>query len=314
MQMESPVTVSTSDPTPSLGSEVLTLAVDALETYRLTRLATTDVISEKARLSILRRVGVVHLLAERDRLTRVYELRSGRPEVVGLAPPRSPGSSAATCPFHAHPADRAGRPFRDCLGRRAERFCSGSGRSLGGRRRRRARRRVGCRLPRCTLGFFQATSSRGADRRLALAGAGPVRVAASRTGASLVLAAVAAAAGFIALLLRTGLAHPWHAAAAVLSFALIYLGVGVLIGSVISAPLEGSLAVAFVFLLDVFAGPGMASHAAFYSVSRKAADVLITAGLGHGSPAADWVKLSAVVLTALFCSFAAFVYSARSRA
>ncbi len=165
-----------------------------------------------------------------------------------------------------------------------------------------------------TLGFFQATSSRGADRRLALAGAGPVRVAASRIAASLALAAVAAGAGFIALLLRTGVVHPWHAGVAVLSFALIYLAVGILIGAVISAPLEGSLAVAFVFLLDVFSGPGMAAHAAFYSVSRKSADVLITAGLGQTSPAGDWIKLGSVVLLALVCSFAVFAYSARSRA
>lgn len=165
-----------------------------------------------------------------------------------------------------------------------------------------------------TLGFFQASSSRGADRRLALAGAGPVRVAASRIAASLALAAVAATAGFTALLLRTGVAHPWHAGAAVLAFALIYLGVGVLIGSVITAPLEGSLAVAFVFLLDVFSGPGMAARPAFYAVSRKAADVLISAGAGRGSPASDWVELAGVSAAALLASFAVFAYSARSRA
>jgi hypothetical protein len=164
-----------------------------------------------------------------------------------------------------------------------------------------------------TLGYFQAASSRGADRRLALAGAGPAGVAASRIGASLVLAVVAASTGFIALALRADLAHPWHAAAAALAFALIYLAVGVLIGSLVTAPLEGSLAVAFVFLLDVFSGPGMAEHAAPYSISRKAADILIAAGLGQGSPASDWLKLGAVVLVALSASFAAFVLSARSR-
>jgi hypothetical protein len=164
-----------------------------------------------------------------------------------------------------------------------------------------------------TLGFFQASSSRGADRRLALAGAGSVRVAASRVAASLLMAVVAAAGGFAALLLRTGLAHPWHAAAAVLSFALIYLAVGVLIGAVITAPLEGSLAVAFVFLLDVFSGPGMAAHAAFYSISRKAADVLIAAGLGRPSPAADWVELAEVVAAALLSAAAVFAYTARRR-
>lgn len=165
-----------------------------------------------------------------------------------------------------------------------------------------------------TLGFFQASSSRGADRRLALAGAGPARVAASRIGATLVLAAVAALAGFLALLARTGIAHPWHAAAAVLGFALIYLAVGILVGSVVAAPLEGSLTVVFVFLLDVFSGPGMAASAAPYSVSRPAADILIAAGMGRGSPASDWLTLAVVAAAALAASFAAFAWMARSRA
>jgi hypothetical protein len=165
-----------------------------------------------------------------------------------------------------------------------------------------------------TLGFFQAVSSRGADRRLTLAGTGPTRVALSRISASLALAIVAAAAGFAALLVRTGVTHPWHAAAAIVAFALIYVAIGIVIGSLIASPLEGSLAVAFVFLLDVFSGPGMAEQAAPYSVSRKPADVLISAGLGQPSPNGDWLKLGAVVAAALAVSLAAFVWTARSRA
>jgi hypothetical protein len=165
-----------------------------------------------------------------------------------------------------------------------------------------------------TLGFFQAASSRGADRRLALAGSGPFQVALSRVAASVGLAVVAAAAGFVALVLRTGVSHPWHAAAAVLGFALVYVAVGIIIGSLIASPLEGSLAVAFVFLLDVFSGPGMAEQAAPYSLSRKPADILIAAGLGHESPDGDWIKLAAVVAAALGTSLAAFAWSARSRA
>lgn len=165
-----------------------------------------------------------------------------------------------------------------------------------------------------TLGCFAAASSRGADRRLALAGLGALRVAAARIAASMMLAVVAAAAGFVALQLRTGIAHPWHAAAAVLAFALIYLGIGIVIGSLITGALEGSLAVTFIFLLDVFSGPGMAADAAPYSVSRKAADVLIASALGERSPDADWLALGAVVVSALAASFAAFAWSARSRA
>lgn len=165
-----------------------------------------------------------------------------------------------------------------------------------------------------TLGFFQAAASRGADRRLALTGLGPARVACSRIAASLLLAVLAAGAAFLALLARTGVAHPWHAAVAVLTFAVIYVAVGVLIGSLITDPLNGSLAVTFVFLLDVFSGPGMAAEAAPYSFSRQAADVLITAGSGGRTDAADWAGLAVITGGAVAVAFAAFVFAARSRA
>jgi hypothetical protein len=101
----------------------------------------------------------------------------------------------------------------------------------------------------------------------------------------------------------------------VLAFALLYLAIGVLVGSVISAPLEGSLLVVFVFLLDAFAGPGMSGASAPpWAVSQKAADILIAAGTGAGSPTGDWIKLALVTAAALMASFAVFVASARSRA
>jgi hypothetical protein len=162
-------------------------------------------------------------------------------------------------------------------------------------------------------GFFQSSSAHEADRRLALSGLGPARVAVSRIGAAVVMAVIASVAGFVALLARAGIAHPAHAAAAVFAFALIYLAIGILVGSVIRSPLEGSLAVVFVFLLDVFSGPGMSETASPWSFSRKAADLLIAAGTGTGSPAADWLKLGAVVTAALAASLLVFVWSARSR-
>jgi hypothetical protein len=166
-----------------------------------------------------------------------------------------------------------------------------------------------------TLGFFQASSSRGADRRLALAGAGPAPVAASRIAASVGLALVASAAAFAALAVRVDLVHPAHAAAAIMAFAVLYLGVGVLIGSVVTAPLEGSLLVVFVFLLDAFAGPGMTRGAPPpWAISQKAADVLIAAGAGTGSPARDWVGAALAGAGALAAAFGMFVLSSRSRA
>ena len=70
----------------------------------------------------------------------------------------------------------------------------------------------------------------------------------------------------------------------------------------------------FVFLLDAFAGPGMSGSAPPWAVSQKAADILIAAGMGAGSPTADWVKLALVTGGALLVAFVVFLASARSRA
>ena len=164
------------------------------------------------------------------------------------------------------------------------------------------------------LGFFQAASSRDADRRLALAGLGPARVAGSRIAASILLAVIAAGAAFVALILRVDVAHPLHAAVAVLAFALLYLAIGVLVGSLVRGPLEGSLLVVFIFLLDAFSGPGMSGSPPLWSVSQKAADVLIAAGMASASPTGDWVRLTIITLGGLLVAFAVFVASARSRA
>lgn len=164
-----------------------------------------------------------------------------------------------------------------------------------------------------TLGFFTAASSRGADRRLALAGLGAVRLSASRLASSGVLAVIAAAAAFAALEARSPVAHPLHAVAGLLGYAFLYLAIGVLVGSVVAAPLEGSLIVTFVFLLDVFAGPGMSASPPPWALSQDAGRVLIAAGSGSPSAAGDWLSLTSVVVAALGLSFATFVAMARSR-
>jgi hypothetical protein len=107
------------------------------------------------------------------------------------------------------------------------------------------------------LGYFQAASSRGADRRLALAGLGPALVA---------------------------------------------------------DPLQGSLLVVFIFLLDAFSGPGMSGAPPVWAVSQKAGDLLIAAGAGRGSPGSDWIDAALVTVGALVAAFFVFIASARSRA
>lgn len=165
------------------------------------------------------------------------------------------------------------------------------------------------------LGFFQVASSRDADRRLALAGMGAGRVVAARIAASTVLGLLVSAAGFLTLWLSVGVAHPAHAFAAVAIFALIYIGIGTLVGSLISGPLEGSLTVAFIFLIDAFSGPGMSDSGGIAQLmpTRRAADVLIDAGAGQGSPAADWIAVVLTTAGALAIAATAFWLSARPR-
>jgi hypothetical protein len=165
------------------------------------------------------------------------------------------------------------------------------------------------------LGFFLVSSSRGADRRLAAAGLGAGRVALARIAAALVLGAVVSAAALATLWVRSGIGHPLHAAVAILAFAVIYVGIGALIGAFVTGQLEGSLLVVLVFSLDAFSGPQMTSSGggAFLTPTRDAANLLIAAGAAHGSPQSDWFNVGAVAFSALAVALAAFWLAARTR-
>jgi hypothetical protein len=164
------------------------------------------------------------------------------------------------------------------------------------------------------LGFFQVASSRGADRRLAAAGLGALRVAGARIGASLLVAATVGAVAFLTLWLRSGIGHPWHAAVAIFAFAAIYIGIGAVVGAFITAPLEGSLLVMLVWSLDAFSGPQMTSSGdGTLTPTRDAANLLIAAGAGHGSPEVDWLRVAAAVAVALAAALLSFWLSARAK-
>jgi len=164
------------------------------------------------------------------------------------------------------------------------------------------------------LGFFTAHAARGADRRLAMAGPGGIAVAISRLLAGIVLAVATAFAAFAALAIVADIAHPWHAFAAILGFGVIYLGIGVIAGTLIGDPLAGSLLVVLVFLLDAFAGPGMAADPSDVGVSRPAGEILIAAGSGRASAALTWLEALGYAVTALVLATGAFAWTARRRA
>ena len=165
------------------------------------------------------------------------------------------------------------------------------------------------------LAFFQVVSSREADRRLALAGLGPWRVASSRIAAALALGVIVSLVAYVTLWLRSGVEHPLHAAAAIFFFAAIYIGIGALIGAFVRDPLSGSLLVVLVFSLDVFSGPAMTSNGSLanFTPTRGAANLLIAAGGGQNSPAGDWLEAGAVAAAGIALALTAFWFAARKR-
>jgi hypothetical protein len=163
------------------------------------------------------------------------------------------------------------------------------------------------------LGYFQVASSRGADRRLALAGMGGLRVAGARLLAAFALGVVISASGFLTLWIQAGVAHPGHAAVAIGAFAAVYLGLGAIVGSLVADQLSGSLVVAFVFLLDVFSGPGMGNAGGLPTPSHSAGELLMAAGAGTTSPGSDWIGAGITVVAAVGIAGAVFWLSARRR-
>ena len=103
--------------------------------------------------------------------------------------------------------------------------------------------------------YFQVASSRATDRRLVLAGLSRGRLATARllTGAGLAVAATAAA--LAALAARQGLADPARIMVGTAMFAVVYLAIGAVVGALVPTPVNGTVLLLFVWILDVFFGP-----------------------------------------------------------
>ncbi|WP_033314374.1 ABC transporter permease [Streptomyces iakyrus] len=107
--------------------------------------------------------------------------------------------------------------------------------------------------------YFQIRSARATDRRLVLAGLAPARLVAARLATGLALAVTATAAALVTLAARTGIDAPGRTIAGTLMFAVIYLGIGALVGALVPGPVNGTVLVFFVWILDVFLGPAFGS-------------------------------------------------------
>jgi ABC-2 family transporter protein len=105
--------------------------------------------------------------------------------------------------------------------------------------------------------YFQVSTARDADRRLVLSGLPAGRLVAARLLTGMLLAAFAAAAALAALAARTGIGHLGRAVAGTLMFAVVYLAIGGLVGARVRNPVNGTVLVLFVWILDIFLGPTM---------------------------------------------------------
>jgi hypothetical protein len=116
--------------------------------------------------------------------------------------------------------------------------------------------------------YFQVAGSRAGDTRLALAGLRPATLVAARLLIGLALVAVASAAALVALAVRTGLGDPERVIPGTLMFAVIYLAIGATVGALSATPVNGTVVILLIWLLDLVFGPAFGS-----------ADRLATCGL-----------------------------------
>jgi hypothetical protein len=101
--------------------------------------------------------------------------------------------------------------------------------------------------------YFQIGAARDVDRRLVISGLPTARLVAARLAAGLALAVLASIAALLALAIRTGIDQPARAAAGTLMYAVIYLAIGALVRN----PVNGTVLILFVWIIDVFFGPSM---------------------------------------------------------
>jgi hypothetical protein len=163
-------------------------------------------------------------------------------------------------------------------------------------------------------GYFHVASSRDADRRLAAAGSATARVVAARLTSSLLLAAVAATGALLALAVRTDITDPARAIGATAMFAVIYLGIGATIGALVRSEVNGSLLLIFVWMFDVFLGPGMGQADALLNrifPTHFPTLVMLDAATDHAGPLGDMGASAAWTVGGLILAFVALVATTR---
>ncbi len=109
--------------------------------------------------------------------------------------------------------------------------------------------------------YFLIAGNRATDRRLILSGLRRREFTAARMVSGLVIAVAAAAIALSALSVRTGVDRPWRTLAGTLMFAVIYAAIGAVAGVSFRDPVNGTVAILFTWIVDVFFGPAFTGSA-----------------------------------------------------
>ncbi|WP_432793450.1 ABC transporter permease [Rhodococcus ruber] len=107
--------------------------------------------------------------------------------------------------------------------------------------------------------YFQINAARAADRRLVSAGLTARRLVLARLGTGVVLAVLVSAVALLALAVRVGIDAPVRVTVGTMMFAVIYLAIGAMVGALVRNPVNGTVLILFVWIVDVFFGPAIGS-------------------------------------------------------
>lgn len=107
--------------------------------------------------------------------------------------------------------------------------------------------------------YFQTCQANSADRRLVLAGLAAPKLVMARMATGLLIAALVSAAALATLFARGQVNDPPRVIAGALMFAMIYVGIGTAVGSLVKDQVNGTVVILLVWILDVFFGPALTS-------------------------------------------------------
>ncbi len=107
--------------------------------------------------------------------------------------------------------------------------------------------------------YFQVSTSREADRRMVGAGLPRRTMVASRMAVGGLLGLLGALVAVATLVASQGTGQLGRTALGTALFAAVYLGFGALVGAFVRNPVNGIVLLLFVWIVDVFFGPGLSS-------------------------------------------------------